>query len=191
MPALQRHSRLLLVPKLTSMAVCSSTVSFSIMCGSRQGSCYRLPSSAVPVPRGGSNFYSRRYCPFPEAIPTLWAKKGMLFFWWKHCAQYQPSWGSCLSWQVFTFSWREDIRPGDPQHTKKFCFDAISHISPVTLYDCHGMKGNQLWRYRQVSVCQIACRHLSFLKMSPLMFYSFSSSSYHKRICRQSVVIVP
>ncbi|XP_077182591.1 polypeptide N-acetylgalactosaminyltransferase 10 isoform X2 [Paroedura picta] len=51
--------------------------------------------------------------------------------------------------QVFTFSWREDIRPGDPQHTKKFCFDAISHNSPVTLYDCHGMKGNQLWKYRK------------------------------------------
>uniref|UniRef100_A0A8C9C4F9 Polypeptide N-acetylgalactosaminyltransferase n=1 Tax=Phocoena sinus TaxID=42100 RepID=A0A8C9C4F9_PHOSS len=51
--------------------------------------------------------------------------------------------------QVFTFTWREDIRPGDPQHTKKFCFDAISHTSPVTLYDCHSMKGNQLWKYRQ------------------------------------------
>lgn len=52
--------------------------------------------------------------------------------------------------QVFTFTWREDIRPGDPQHTKKFCFDAVSHTSPVTLYDCHSMKGNQLWKYRQV-----------------------------------------
>ncbi|XP_036280660.1 polypeptide N-acetylgalactosaminyltransferase 10 isoform X2 [Pipistrellus kuhlii] len=51
--------------------------------------------------------------------------------------------------QVFTFTWREDIRPGDPQHTKKFCFDAVSHTSPATLYDCHGMKGNQLWRYRK------------------------------------------
>lgn len=56
----------------------------------------------------------------------------------------------CLCVQVFTFTWREDIRPGDPQHTKKFCFDAISHTSPVTLYDCHSMKGNQLWKYRQV-----------------------------------------
>lgn len=55
--------------------------------------------------------------------------------------------------QVFTFSWREDIRPGDPQHAKKYCFDAISHNSPVTLYDCHGMKGNQLWKYRKVSTC--------------------------------------
>nr|XP_027794439.1 polypeptide N-acetylgalactosaminyltransferase 10 isoform X4 [Marmota flaviventris] len=51
--------------------------------------------------------------------------------------------------QVFTFTWREDIRPGDPQHTKKFCFDAVSHTSPVTLYDCHSMRGNQLWKYRQ------------------------------------------
>uniref|UniRef100_A0A8C6TQC9 Polypeptide N-acetylgalactosaminyltransferase n=1 Tax=Neogobius melanostomus TaxID=47308 RepID=A0A8C6TQC9_9GOBI len=51
--------------------------------------------------------------------------------------------------QVFTFGWREDVRVGDPMHTKKVCFDAISHNSPVTLYDCHGMKGNQLWRYRK------------------------------------------
>ncbi|KAK6317185.1 hypothetical protein J4Q44_G00125850 [Coregonus suidteri] len=51
--------------------------------------------------------------------------------------------------QVFTFGWREDIRLGGPMHTKKVCFDAISHNSPVTLYDCHGMKGNQLWRYRK------------------------------------------
>lgn len=55
-----------------------------------------------------------------------------------------------LCTQVFTFTWREDIRPGDPQHTKKFCFDAVSHTSPVTLYDCHSMKGNQLWKYRKV-----------------------------------------
>ncbi|XP_047234926.1 polypeptide N-acetylgalactosaminyltransferase 10-like [Girardinichthys multiradiatus] len=57
-----------------------------------------------------------------------------------------------VSWshgQVFTFGWREDIRVGDPMHTKKVCFDAISHHSPVTLYDCHGMRGNQLWRYRK------------------------------------------
>ncbi|XP_053574676.1 polypeptide N-acetylgalactosaminyltransferase 10 [Bombina bombina] len=51
--------------------------------------------------------------------------------------------------QVFTLGWREDIRAGDPQHTKKVCFDAISHTSPVTLYDCHGTKGNQLWKYRK------------------------------------------
>ncbi|XP_061754816.1 polypeptide N-acetylgalactosaminyltransferase 10-like isoform X2 [Nerophis ophidion] len=57
-----------------------------------------------------------------------------------------------VSWsngQVFTFGWREDIRVGDPLHTKKVCFDAVSNNSPVTLYDCHGMKGNQLWCYRK------------------------------------------
>uniref|UniRef100_A0A3P9JDM5 Polypeptide N-acetylgalactosaminyltransferase n=1 Tax=Oryzias latipes TaxID=8090 RepID=A0A3P9JDM5_ORYLA len=57
-----------------------------------------------------------------------------------------------VSWshgQVLTFGWREDIRVGDPMHTRKVCFDAVSHHSPVTLYDCHGMKGNQLWRYRK------------------------------------------
>lgn len=52
--------------------------------------------------------------------------------------------------QVLTFGWREDIRVGEPNHTRKVCFDAVSHNSPVTLYDCHGMKGNQLWRYRKV-----------------------------------------
>lgn len=52
--------------------------------------------------------------------------------------------------QVLTLGWREDIRVGDPMHTRKVCFDAVSHNSPVTLYDCHGMKGNQLWRYRKV-----------------------------------------
>ncbi|XP_034093068.1 polypeptide N-acetylgalactosaminyltransferase 10-like isoform X1 [Gymnodraco acuticeps] len=51
--------------------------------------------------------------------------------------------------QVLTFGWREDIRVGDPMHTRKVCFDAVSHNSLVTLYDCHGMKGNQLWRYRE------------------------------------------
>uniref|UniRef100_A0A8I5U090 Polypeptide N-acetylgalactosaminyltransferase n=4 Tax=Catarrhini TaxID=9526 RepID=A0A8I5U090_PONAB len=60
--------------------------------------------------------------------------------------------GSERTWsheQLFTFGWREDIRPGEPLHTRKYCFDAISHNSPVTLYDCHGLKGNQLWGYRK------------------------------------------
>ena len=61
--------------------------------------------------------------------------------------------------QVLTFGWREDIRVGDPMHTRKVCFDAVSHNSPVTLYDCHGMKGNQLWRYREV------CRKWWYLKL--------------------------
>ncbi|XP_036404722.1 polypeptide N-acetylgalactosaminyltransferase 10-like isoform X3 [Megalops cyprinoides] len=51
--------------------------------------------------------------------------------------------------QVFTLGWRQDVRLGDPLHTKRVCLDATSPSSPVTLYDCHGMRGNQLWKYRQ------------------------------------------
>ncbi|XP_064367042.1 polypeptide N-acetylgalactosaminyltransferase-like 6 isoform X6 [Dromaius novaehollandiae] len=61
---------------------------------------------------------------------------------------YKVPSGTSLA-RLFTFGWREDIRPGEPLHTRKFCFDAISHSSPVTLYDCHGMKGNQHWSYRK------------------------------------------
>lgn len=66
------------------------------------------------------------------------------------------------SLQVLTFGWREDIRVGDPMHTRKVCFDAVSHNSPVTLYDCHGMKGNQLWRYRKVGGSKVETRSLGF-----------------------------
>ncbi|KTF75464.1 hypothetical protein cypCar_00036349 [Cyprinus carpio] len=66
----------------------------------------------------------------------------------------EPTWSHG---QVFTFGWREDIRVGDPLHTKKVCFDAVSHNSPVTLYDCHGMKGNQLWAYRKKRIFMNSC----------------------------------
>uniref|UniRef100_A0A6I8REE3 Polypeptide N-acetylgalactosaminyltransferase n=1 Tax=Xenopus tropicalis TaxID=8364 RepID=A0A6I8REE3_XENTR len=64
------------------------------------------------------------------------------------------SWGEVKINCLFTFGWREDIRPGEPLHTRKFCFDSISHSSPVTLYDCHGMKGNQQWSYRKVRLAR-------------------------------------
>uniref|UniRef100_UPI00358E7998 polypeptide N-acetylgalactosaminyltransferase-like 6 isoform X2 n=1 Tax=Myxine glutinosa TaxID=7769 RepID=UPI00358E7998 len=59
--------------------------------------------------------------------------------------------GSERTWsheQVFTLGWREDVRPGDPLHTRKFCLDATARAGPIILYDCHGMKGNQHWKYR-------------------------------------------
>lgn len=82
----------------------------------------------------------------------------------------------CGSPQVLTFGWREDIRVGDPMHTRKVCFDAVSHNSPVTLYDCHGMKGNQLWRYRKVGG-GAKCRSHSVsnvLKSCPCPVFLFS-----------------
>ncbi|KAF3705545.1 Polypeptide N-acetylgalactosaminyltransferase 10 [Channa argus] len=69
---------------------------------------------------------------------------------WDLPKHYPPVEPPAAAWgEVLTFGWREDIRVGDPMHTRKVCFDAVSHNSPVTLYDCHGMKGNQLWRYRK------------------------------------------
>lgn len=57
--------------------------------------------------------------------------------------------GSWSHEQIFTLGWREDIRPGDSLHARKYCFDAVSQSSQVTLFDCHGMKGNQLWKYKK------------------------------------------
>ena len=71
-------------------------------------------------------------------------------------------------YQLFTFGWREDIRPGEPLHTRKFCFDAVSHSSPVTLYDCHGMKGNQLWGHRKVRAGVLWAGH-------PLLYSAWGS----------------
>ncbi|XP_036071259.1 polypeptide N-acetylgalactosaminyltransferase 10 isoform X2 [Oryzias melastigma] len=69
---------------------------------------------------------------------------------WDLPKHYPPVEPPAAAWgEVLTLGWREDIRVGDPMHTRKVCFDAVSHSSPVTLYDCHGMKGNQLWRYRK------------------------------------------
>lgn len=82
---------------------------------------------------------------------NLTGKKGRNFTYTKE-GQSDVVTAKMCSLQVLTFGWREDIRVGDPMHTRKLCFDAVSHSSPVTLYDCHGMKGNQLWRYRKVRV---------------------------------------
>ncbi|KAA0720501.1 Polypeptide N-acetylgalactosaminyltransferase 10 [Triplophysa tibetana] len=69
---------------------------------------------------------------------------------WDLPKHYPPVEPPAAAWgEVFTLGWREDLRIGDPLHTKKVCFDAVSHNSPVTLYDCHGMRGNQLWSYRK------------------------------------------
>ncbi|KAK7084062.1 N-acetylgalactosaminyltransferase [Halocaridina rubra] len=47
--------------------------------------------------------------------------------------------------QTFHLTWHKDIRPGK----RSLCWDVSSGDvqSPVLLYNCHGMGGNQLWRY--------------------------------------------
>lgn len=52
--------------------------------------------------------------------------------------------------QFFQLTWHKDIRPKG----RTVCWDVSSLIekAPVNLYSCHGMKGNQLWRYNIVSI---------------------------------------
>lgn len=47
--------------------------------------------------------------------------------------------------QEMHLTWHKDIRPG----RRSICWDVSSGDSraPVLLYNCHGMGGNQLWRY--------------------------------------------
>ncbi|XP_066942249.1 putative polypeptide N-acetylgalactosaminyltransferase 10 [Macrobrachium rosenbergii] len=47
--------------------------------------------------------------------------------------------------QSYHLTWHKDIRPGK----RPLCWDVSSGDtqSPVLLYNCHGMGGNQLWRY--------------------------------------------
>ncbi|KAK6168364.1 hypothetical protein SNE40_020915 [Patella caerulea] len=47
--------------------------------------------------------------------------------------------------QQFEFSWHKDLRP----KSRTVCFDVSSSVpkAPVILYNCHGMQGNQRFRY--------------------------------------------
>ncbi|CAL1267075.1 unnamed protein product [Larinioides sclopetarius] len=47
--------------------------------------------------------------------------------------------------QQFVLSWHKDIRPAK----RNICFDVSSSEkqAPVVLWNCHGMQGNQLWKY--------------------------------------------
>lgn len=50
--------------------------------------------------------------------------------------------------QSFHLTWHKDIRPGK----RSVCWDVSSGDAqaPVLLYNCHGMGGNQMWRYDPV-----------------------------------------
>ena len=46
-------------------------------------------------------------------------------------------------------TWHEDIRSGDNKNEineKKMCLDCVGSGRPVTLWECHGQGGNQLWK---------------------------------------------
>lgn len=48
--------------------------------------------------------------------------------------------------QTLRYSWWKDIRPKD----RSMCFDVSTSVdhAPIVLYPCHGMQGNQEWKYR-------------------------------------------
>ena len=51
--------------------------------------------------------------------------------------------------QFIRLSWHKDLRL---KH-RSMCFDVSQSIvkSPIILYNCHGMMGNQRWKYNVVS----------------------------------------
>uniref|UniRef100_A0A3Q3F905 Polypeptide N-acetylgalactosaminyltransferase 10 n=1 Tax=Labrus bergylta TaxID=56723 RepID=A0A3Q3F905_9LABR len=49
---------------------------------------------------------------------------------------------------VLTFGWREDIRVGDPMHTRRCALTPSPTAAPSPLYDCQRHEGNQLWLLR-------------------------------------------
>lgn len=57
--------------------------------------------------------------------------------------------------QYFVLTWHEDIRP----KKRNVCWDvsSVSDKATVNLYKCHGMKGNQLWRYKPVKLFLLTC----------------------------------
>jgi hypothetical protein len=63
----------------------------------------------------------------------------------------RPSFLYCLL-QNFILTWHKDIR----QKGHTMCWDVsdIQNKATVNLFPCHGMQGNQLWRYNLVSWIQ-------------------------------------
>ncbi|XP_026691688.2 polypeptide N-acetylgalactosaminyltransferase-like 6 [Ciona intestinalis] len=59
-----------------------------------------------------------------------------------NCEQH----GGELNWWL---TWLEDIRPGGntPDTARKVCLDCVSRDSVVSFWECHHMRGNQLWKY--------------------------------------------
>jgi hypothetical protein len=63
----------------------------------------------------------------------------------------------CCLLQNFILTWHKDIRPKG----RTMCWDVsdVQNKAAVNLFPCHGMQGNQLWRYNPVrcSIMLEAC----------------------------------
>jgi len=60
--------------------------------------------------------------------------------------------GASCCVQQMELTWHRDLRP----RKRTMCFDVSQSIAkaPVILYTCHGMQGNQWFKYNVVSVCR-------------------------------------
>lgn len=61
-------------------------------------------------------------------------------------------------------TWHRDIRP----KKRTVCFDVSSsdNHAPVVLWSCHGMQGNQEWKYNYVSCHPFSLEYISILQES-------------------------
>jgi len=64
-------------------------------------------------------------------------------------AKFNYNFGFTFIFQEMVLTWHKDIRPKG----RRMCWDvpASSKKAPIKLWECHGMLGNQLWRYYPVS----------------------------------------
>lgn len=65
--------------------------------------------------------------------------------------------------QQFDLSWHKDLRV----HGRSMCWDVSTSVdhAPIILFNCHGMKGNQFWKYNLVSLAVKAISVHGVLKM--------------------------
>jgi len=72
------------------------------------------------------------------------------------CNRQHPSMltvAHCIFLQNFILTWHKDIRPKG----RAMCWDVsdVQNKAAVNLFPCHGMQGNQLWRYNAVSFSEM------------------------------------
>ena len=62
-----------------------------------------------------------------------------------HCLRSASSADGLSGEQNFEHTWHMDVRP----MFRSYCLDVSQHTprSPVIMFQCHGMKGNQHWKY--------------------------------------------
>lgn len=108
---------------------------------------FDLPLKYPPIEPGDFGVGEIRSIAAPELCADSEHKQKEETFGLKECLK-DKSGGS--GEQNFTLTWHKDIRPKG----RTMCWDVSdpNDKAPITLFPCHGMKGNQYWRYDVVCV---------------------------------------